>query len=127
MPGSANEAGMHAEYIKLCGHESAGRHQNLERPLRELSARRRWIGTTAQLPCGSPEIAPHGAPENVGVEQVVRPGRWMGSAAKTADDPHTLLLSQPGPPVIAIGKQRAPDAEAAGNGIANSEDTLPDA
>ena len=70
---------------------------------------------------------PHGAPENVGVEQVVRPERWMGSAAKTADDPHTLLLSQPGPPVIAIGKQRAPDAEAAGNGIANSEDTLPDA
>ena len=66
MPGSANEAGMHAEYIKLCGHESARRHQNLERPLRELSARRRWIGTTAQLPCGSPEIAPHGAPENVG-------------------------------------------------------------
>ena len=51
----------------------------------------------------------------------------MGSAAKTADDPHTLLLSRPGPPVIAIGKQRAPDAEAAGNGIANSEDTLPDA
>ena len=69
MPGSANEAGMHAEYIKLCGHESARRHQNLERPLRELSARRRWIGTTAQLPCGSPEIAPHGAPENVGVEK----------------------------------------------------------
>ena len=60
---------MHAEYIKLCGHESARRHQNLERPLRELSARRRWIGTTAQLPCGSPEIAPHGAPENVGVEK----------------------------------------------------------
>ena len=117
---------MHAEYIKLCGHESARRHQNLERPLRELSARRRWIGTTAQLPCGSPEIAPHGAPENVGV-RIVRPGRWMGSAATTADDPHTLLLSQPGPPVIAIGKQRAPDAEAAGNGIANSEDTLPDA
>ena len=127
MPGSANTAGMHAEYIKVCGHESARRHQNLERPLRELSARRRWIGTTAQLPCGSPKIAPHGAPENIGIEQVVRPGRWMGSAAKTADDPHTLLLSQPGPPVIAIGKQRAPDAEAAGNGIANSEDTLPDA
>ena len=66
MPGSANEAGMHAEYIKLCGHESARRHQNLERPLRELSARRRWIGTTAQLPCSSPKITPHGAPENVG-------------------------------------------------------------
>ena len=56
---------MHAEYIKLCGHESARHHQNLERPLRELSARRRSVGTTAQLPCGSPEIAPHGAPENV--------------------------------------------------------------
>ncbi|MEC7230659.1 MAG: hypothetical protein VXV91_05635 [Verrucomicrobiota bacterium] len=51
----------------------------------------------------------------------------MGGAAKTADDPRTLLLSRPGPLVIAIEKQRAPDAEAAGNGIANSEDTLPDA
>ena len=51
----------------------------------------------------------------------------MGSATKTTDDPPTLLLSRPGPPVIAIGKRRAPDAEAAGNGIANSEDTLPDA
>ena len=37
------------------------------------------------------------------------------------------ILFRPEPPVIAIGKQRAPDAEAAGNGIANSEDTLPDA
>ena len=60
-------------------------------------------------------------------ERVVRPGRWMGGATKTTDDPSTLLPSRPGPPVIAIGKQRAPDAEAAGNGIANSEDTLPDA
>ena len=51
----------------------------------------------------------------------------MGSAAKTADDPRTLLLSRPGPPVLAIEKQRAPNAEAAGNEIANSEDTLPDA
>ena len=39
---------MHAEYITLCGHESARRHQNLERPLRELSARRCWIGITAR-------------------------------------------------------------------------------
>ena len=68
---------MHAEYIKLCGHESARRHQNLERPLRELSARRRWIGTTAQLPCGSPEIAPHGAPENVvSSKSFVRDDGW---------------------------------------------------
>ena len=37
-------------------------------------------------------------------------------------------LSRPGPPVIAIEKsQQAPDTEAASNGIADSEDTLPDA
>ena len=51
----------------------------------------------------------------------------MGSATKTTDDPPTLLLSRPGPPVIAIEKsQQAPDTEATGNEIAESEDTLPD-
>ena len=88
---------MHAEYIKLCGHESARRHQNLERPLRELSVRRCWIGITARLPCGPPKITPHGAPENVG------------------ENVHAIEKSQ-----------QAPDTEATGNEIAESEDTLPD-
>ena len=71
---------------------------------------------------------PHGAPENVGVEQIVRPERWMGSAAKTADDPPTLLPSRSGPSVIAIKKsQQAPGTKATSSGIADSEDTLPDA
>ena len=51
----------------------------------------------------------------------------MGSAPKTTGDPPALLLSRPGPPVIAIEKsQQAPDTEATGNEIAESEDTLPD-
>ena len=51
----------------------------------------------------------------------------MGSATKTTDDPPALLLSRPGPPAIAIEKsQQAPDTEATGNEIAESEYTLPD-
>ncbi len=61
-------------------------------------------------------------------ERVVRPRRWRGGATNTTDDPPTLLPSRSGPSVIAIKKsQQAPGTKATSSGIADSEDTLPDA
>ena len=69
-------------------------------------------------PCGPPKCPPAGPRVLTSVgnlrAEVVRPGRWTGSAARTTGDPGR-------PPMIATGKsQQALDAEAAGSRVADS-------
>ena len=72
-------------------------------------------------------MAPVNVGENVPSESFDRDD---GGEARqnTTDDPPTLLPSRSGPSVIAIKKsQQAPGTKATSSGIADSEDTLPDA